>query len=607
MTISIPETIRVLLPGGVVRRMALENYVGGVVTAALPADAPLEALKAQAVAARTFGAITRRHIERGADVCTLRHCQLWKEPTAAAARRASDETSGIVAIHDGRLIDAYYFEHCDGNTRDAKGILIQVPPYLRSVTCACGFATLKGHGIGMCQRGAQVMARFGDTFDVILKHYFRGIDLERASETRTFVSEPKTPPTEAAEPSSGALHQDQLNRPERHSEPRRSRPAKGTFRTPRKGGRETPTQPSAQLDALNTTSPTSTLAPSELAAPLETDKPSKAASTPGPESTATGSTSQATEAASISPPAQPKTTAETPSPTELPPPHPATPPVEPVEPTQAATADTTQPTTSPEKLGEPQEPARSFQGPEATQSSERVEAPTADETASARQDESIDSTPPPTFPEAIGLLRPPSRPTSREPSGEIPEEDSVSWYPVADEIVMGAAEFQTEMVEEATEAAEALEETPRTIPLPPPDSLPEEMPAFPAEEATIAAQLRLPPPSLLEEEPFVSTSAPKPSPILIDRLPGPCMIVGDLVTAGIIITIRDAEGHAVVTVSGAAPHHGPGGFEAPLADGGTYTITFDHNAVQVNLDDETLFIQRPPSTAPVNQSFGGPE
>ena len=190
MAPSIPETIRVLLPGGVVRRLPLEEYVRGVVAAALPADAHLEALKAQAVAARTFGAITRRHIERGSDVCTLRHCQVWKDAATASALKAVDETRGIVAVHNGRLIDAYYFEHCDGNTRDATGILIQVPPYLQSVSCPCGFATLKGHGIGMCQRGAQVMARFGDTYDVILKHYFNGITLDRAGVISVPVPEP---------------------------------------------------------------------------------------------------------------------------------------------------------------------------------------------------------------------------------------------------------------------------------------------------------------------------------------------------------------------------------------------------------------------------------
>lgn len=180
MTLSIPETIRVLLPGGSVRKLDMEAYVRGVVGAALPHDAPIEALKAQAVAARTFGSITRRHIERGADVCTLRHCQVWKESDTGQGLTATEETRGIVAVHSGRLIDAYYFDHCDGNTRDATGILPEVPPYLKSVTCPCGFATLKGHGIGMCQRGALVLARYGDPFDVILKHYFNGITLEKA-------------------------------------------------------------------------------------------------------------------------------------------------------------------------------------------------------------------------------------------------------------------------------------------------------------------------------------------------------------------------------------------------------------------------------------------
>jgi hypothetical protein len=221
MTLSIPETIRVLLPGGAVTRLPLEEYVRGVVAAALPADAPIEALKAQAVAARTFGAITRRHIERGSDVCTLRHCQVWKQSATPSALRAAEETRGIVATHGGRLIDAYYFEHCDGSTRDATGILVQVPPYLRGVSCPCGFATLKGHGIGMCQRGALVKARFGDTFDVILKHYFNGISVERASGLATFVAPPEPPTTTTTSP----------RMPEEQSGKRPKAPIRGGDRT----------------------------------------------------------------------------------------------------------------------------------------------------------------------------------------------------------------------------------------------------------------------------------------------------------------------------------------------------------------------------------------
>ncbi len=107
MELTIPETIRVLRPNGTIKRVELEAYVAGVVAATMPSDAPLEALKAQAVAARTFSAITRRHIERGAEVCAQRHCQTWQALPTLAAKQAAHETQGIVAVHSGHLIDAF--------------------------------------------------------------------------------------------------------------------------------------------------------------------------------------------------------------------------------------------------------------------------------------------------------------------------------------------------------------------------------------------------------------------------------------------------------------------------------------------------------------------
>jgi hypothetical protein len=103
------------------------------------------------------------------------------------------DTRGVVATYDGKLIDAFYFDHCDGKTRDGAGILLNAPAYLKSVPCPCGFATMKGHGVGMCQRGMLAMARFGDPYDVILKHYYSGITLEQAGVDAATTQEPITP------------------------------------------------------------------------------------------------------------------------------------------------------------------------------------------------------------------------------------------------------------------------------------------------------------------------------------------------------------------------------------------------------------------------------
>ena len=188
----LPTSLRVLLPNGQIEEMKVETYLAGAVAAEIGADAPLEALKAQAVASRTYVASAQRHPEHNADVCTTAHCQKWKrvDPvTAPEVFRALSETWGMVAVHDGQLISAFFFEHCDGHTRNAEDMHIPALAYLRGVDCSCGFLTLKGHGVGMCKRGAIVMGRRNASFEQILQHYYRGVSIVRTAQEMPAVAE----------------------------------------------------------------------------------------------------------------------------------------------------------------------------------------------------------------------------------------------------------------------------------------------------------------------------------------------------------------------------------------------------------------------------------
>ncbi len=178
--------------------MKLETYLAGVVAAEMSVNAPLDALKVQAVASRTYAASARRHAEARADVCAGAHCQRWKRVDPLVAPevfRAVNDTAGIIAVHDGNLIDAYYFEHCDGKTRGADQVLTSAPPYLASVECPCGFVKMRGHGLGLCQRGVIVMARRGASFDQILRHYYRGIAIVLAERSASAPRIEPMPPT----------------------------------------------------------------------------------------------------------------------------------------------------------------------------------------------------------------------------------------------------------------------------------------------------------------------------------------------------------------------------------------------------------------------------
>lgn len=183
MTIALPEFLRVLLPNRQVMVIKLEAFVAGAVYGEMGAGAPLDALKAQAVASRTYAAARQRHPEVNADLCTTRHCQEYVRVDPIIAPeifRAVSETWGIVATYGDRLIDAFFFDHCDGHTRSAEELLFPPVPYLQSVECRCGFAAREGHGVGLCQRGAIVMAYRGATFAKILQYYYHGIELCRA-------------------------------------------------------------------------------------------------------------------------------------------------------------------------------------------------------------------------------------------------------------------------------------------------------------------------------------------------------------------------------------------------------------------------------------------
>jgi hypothetical protein len=179
--IEIPITLRLQHIDGRIEEMLLEEYLKGVLPAEMGMKKPLEALRAQAIAARSFASATRRHALQNFDVCTTAHCQAWKpEKRYAEADRAVDETTGQILTYNGNLIAAHFFGHCDGRTRNSEEVWQGEVAYLRSVPCICGHKKLWGHGVGMCQRGAVTMAEKGATAEAILKHYYTGVEISRA-------------------------------------------------------------------------------------------------------------------------------------------------------------------------------------------------------------------------------------------------------------------------------------------------------------------------------------------------------------------------------------------------------------------------------------------
>lgn len=126
--------VRVLKDGETVS-MSLRDYLIGVLAAEMPSDFPPEALKAQAVAARTF---TLHQMEAckhpGGAVCTdSRCCQGWSPERPEPVIAAVDATDGLAAVYGGKLIDATFFSCTGGRTEDARAVWGSDVPYLRSV------------------------------------------------------------------------------------------------------------------------------------------------------------------------------------------------------------------------------------------------------------------------------------------------------------------------------------------------------------------------------------------------------------------------------------------------------------------------------------------
>ncbi|WP_036696034.1 stage II sporulation protein D [Paenibacillus taiwanensis] len=131
-----------------VERVGLERYVRGVVAAEMPERFELEALKAQATAARTY--IVRRLARGdvggavgGADVTdTVAHqayvplAKLAERPSDAIAKlnRAVNDTAGLVLTYQNKPIEATFFSTSNGYTENVEDYWNQKLPYLRSVS-----------------------------------------------------------------------------------------------------------------------------------------------------------------------------------------------------------------------------------------------------------------------------------------------------------------------------------------------------------------------------------------------------------------------------------------------------------------------------------------
>ena len=126
-------------PSRVVNVVEMEDYLKGVVPWEMGASAPLEALKAQAICARSnllAKMAGHRHAAQGCDVCDFDHCQGY--PGAANEKPittlAVEQTKGLVLFYKGHVADAVYGTNSGGITASDDDVWRGKPtPYLRGV------------------------------------------------------------------------------------------------------------------------------------------------------------------------------------------------------------------------------------------------------------------------------------------------------------------------------------------------------------------------------------------------------------------------------------------------------------------------------------------
>ncbi len=119
-----------------INQIALEDYLRGVLPGEMPVSWHLEALKAQAIAARTYTLTNlKRHQADGFDLCATTHCQMYVGASAerASASRAVAETAGKVLTYQGRTIAAFYYSSSGGKTSTSASIWGEEIPYLQAV------------------------------------------------------------------------------------------------------------------------------------------------------------------------------------------------------------------------------------------------------------------------------------------------------------------------------------------------------------------------------------------------------------------------------------------------------------------------------------------
>ncbi len=121
----------------VINTLPLEEYLYGVIPGEMPVSWPIEALKAQAVAARGFALSNfNKYEEFDFNLCNTVNSQVYKGYSVekSNSNRAVDETKGKVVTYRGKIIEHYYHSNSGGQTENSENVWSTPLPYIKGVT-----------------------------------------------------------------------------------------------------------------------------------------------------------------------------------------------------------------------------------------------------------------------------------------------------------------------------------------------------------------------------------------------------------------------------------------------------------------------------------------
>ena len=141
----------------------------------MPSSWEHEAHKAQAIAARSYAlANLGKRAKHGYDLKDTPEDQAYGGASAETAQtnEAVSETEGLVLIHDGKIIPAYYSASAGGHTKDASQVWTKDLAYIKAMPSFDDGIKKNGHGVGMSQYGANNLAKKGYNAYQILRYFY---------------------------------------------------------------------------------------------------------------------------------------------------------------------------------------------------------------------------------------------------------------------------------------------------------------------------------------------------------------------------------------------------------------------------------------------------